>query len=47
MSYVQLVPMGLYEPPWKYSPKDIATEIGYHLAYGLGVASTFRFLDAH
>ncbi len=45
MSYVQLVPMGLYEPPWKYAPKDIAMEVGYHLAYGLGVAAAFRLLD--
>ncbi len=45
MSYVQLVPMGLYELPWKYAPEEIATEVGYHLAYGLGVASAFRMLD--
>ncbi|HEV2058076.1 MAG TPA: DUF1440 domain-containing protein [Solirubrobacteraceae bacterium] len=45
MSYVQLVPMGLYEPPWKYAPKEIAMEVGYHLAYGVGVASAFRLLD--
>jgi hypothetical protein len=47
MSYVQLVPMSLYELPWKYAPKDIAMEVGYHLAYGLGVAGTFRLLDRH
>ena len=45
MSYVQLVPMGLYEPPWKYAPEEIAMEVGYHLAYGVGVATTFRMLD--
>ena len=45
LSYVQLVPMGLYEPPWKYAAKDIAMEVGYHLAYGLGVAGAFRSLD--
>ena len=45
MSYVQLVPMGIYELPWKYAPKEIAMEVGYHLAYGIGVASTFRMLD--
>ena len=45
MSYAQLVPMGLYELPWKYAPKDIAMELGYHLAYGLGVAGTFEILD--
>lgn len=44
MSYVQLVPMGIYDLPWKYAPKDIAIELGYHLAYGTGVATTFRVL---
>jgi uncharacterized membrane protein YagU involved in acid resistance len=44
MSYVQLVPMGLYEPPWKYPATDLATELGYHLVYGLGVAGAFRAL---
>lgn len=46
MSYVQLVPMGLYEPPWKYPRKDIAMEVGYHLVYGVGVASAHRVLDS-
>lgn len=45
MSYVQLVPTGLYEPPWKYPLKDTAMEVGYHLAYGAGVAGAFRALD--
>ncbi|MGI8633654.1 MAG: hypothetical protein ACR2NA_14075 [Solirubrobacterales bacterium] len=36
-SYVQLVPMGLYEPPWNYSLRMLTTELGFHLAYGLGV----------
>lgn len=44
MSYVQLVPMGLYEPPWKYPAKDMAMELGYHLVYGLGVAGGHRVL---
>lgn len=45
MSYVQLVPIGLYEPPWKYPPKDLATDLSYHLAYGVGVAEAFRVLQ--
>jgi uncharacterized membrane protein YagU involved in acid resistance len=44
MSYVQLVPMGLYEPPWTYAAKDVAMEVGYHLAYGIGVAGAYRRL---
>lgn len=45
MSYLQLVPMGLYEPPWRYSPQDLATELGFHLAYGTGVAAAYAALD--
>jgi len=46
MSYLQLVPMGVYEPPWKYSAKDLATELGFHLVYGLGVAGGYRVIGA-
>jgi hypothetical protein len=42
MSYVQLVPAGLYELPWKYPPKDVAMEVGYHLAYGAGLSVAQR-----
>ena len=42
LSYVQLVPMGLYEPPWKYPATDIAMEVGYHLVYGVGTAAAYR-----
>ena len=44
MSYVELVPMGLYEPPWKYGAKDLALEVGFHLVYGTGVAATYAAL---
>lgn len=44
-SYAQLVPMGFYELPWKYPAKDVALDISYHLAYGLGVAGAVRLLD--
>ncbi len=37
--YVQLVPLGIFEPPWKYDAKTIATDLGYHLAFGIGVAT--------
>lgn len=45
MSYVQLVPMGLYEPPWAYPARTLAKDLSYHLAYGLGVATGYRALD--
>jgi len=44
MSYLQLVPMGIYEPPWKYAPKDLATELGFQLVYGLGAAGGYRLI---
>lgn len=44
MSYVQLVPMGLYQPPWRYPAKDTAMEVGYHLVYGAGVAAAHHRL---
>jgi hypothetical protein len=43
-SYVQLVPMGLYELPWKYPPRVLALDVSYHLAYGIGVSTAFRVL---
>lgn len=45
-SYLQMVPMGLYEPPWTYAPKDVAMEVGYHLAYGAGVGAGYKALEA-
>ncbi|MEX2210351.1 MAG: DUF1440 domain-containing protein [Gaiellaceae bacterium] len=45
MSYVQLVPMGLYEPPWEYPAKTIAKDVSYHLVYGLGVATAYETVD--
>lgn len=44
-SYVELVPMGIYEPPWKYSAGTLANDIGYHLTYGTGVASAYALLE--
>ena len=38
-SYLTLVPMGLYEPPWRYGAAELALDLSYHLAYGAGVGS--------
>lgn len=38
MSYVQLVPMDIYKPPWSYPATELAVDLSYHLVYGLGVA---------
>jgi len=44
MSYAQLVPMGLYEPPWTYQPAELALDLSYHLVYGIGAATALRAL---
>jgi hypothetical protein len=38
MSYAQLVPLGIYDPPWTYPLSSVADELGYHLTYGSAVA---------
>ena len=44
MSYAQLVPMGLYEPPWRYPVADLALDLSYHLAYGVGTGIGFELV---
>ena len=43
-SYATLVPMGLYEPPWRYSARTIAKDVSYHLVYGGGTAAGYELL---
>lgn len=43
-SYAQLVPMGLYQPPWKYAPGELALDWSYHGAYGAGVGIAYRLV---
>jgi hypothetical protein len=45
MSYATLVPMGLYEPPWRYPAKTIAKDLSYHLVFGAGCAAGYRVLS--
>lgn len=35
----------LAKPPWEYPAKTNALDIGYHLAYGLAAARTYRALE--
>ncbi len=44
-SYAELVPLGIYEPPWKYPAKDLALDLSYHLVYGVAVAGAYAALD--
>jgi hypothetical protein len=43
-SYAELVPLGVYEPPWKYPAKELALDLSYHLVYGLAVAGAYSAL---
>jgi hypothetical protein len=44
-AYAELVPLGIYEPPWRYPVSELALDLGYHLAYGATVAGVFAALD--
>jgi hypothetical protein len=44
-AYAELVPLGVYEPPWKYPVKDLAIDLSYHLVYGVSVAVAYDRLD--
>jgi hypothetical protein len=44
-SYAQLVPLGIYEPPWRYPVKELALDVSYHLVYGIAVAGAAAALD--
>ena len=45
LSYAQLVPMGIYEPPWSYPASTLALDASYHLVYGSGLAVGYALLD--
>jgi uncharacterized membrane protein YagU involved in acid resistance len=44
-SYAELVPLGIYKPPWAYPVRELGLDLSYHLVYGAGVAATFAALD--
>jgi hypothetical protein len=44
MSYAQLVPMGLYAPPWTYPPRELALDLSYHVVYGIGAGAGFALV---
>jgi hypothetical protein len=41
----ELVPLGIYEDPWKTPPAEFALDLSYHVVYGLAVAGDFAALD--
>jgi hypothetical protein len=44
-SYAELVPLGIYEPPWRYPAKVLALDWSYHAVYGFAVAAAYAALD--
>jgi hypothetical protein len=44
--YAELVPLGVYKPPWKYPAKELAVDLSYHVVYGLAVAAAYAALDS-
>jgi hypothetical protein len=44
-SYAELVPLGIYEAPWRYPAPELALDLSYHLAYGIAVASAHAALE--
>ncbi len=38
------VPMGIYQAPWKYPPKELALDLSCHLVYGISAALAFAAL---
>jgi hypothetical protein len=44
-SLVQLPAIGLAPPVWKYPPQQLASDVGFHLVYGVGVATAYALLD--
>jgi hypothetical protein len=44
-SYAQLVPMGIYKPPWKYPARETGLDISYHLVYGVAAALVYELVE--
>ena len=45
-AYAELIPLGIYEAPWKYPKRELAIDLSYHLVYGLAVAGAYAALDS-
>jgi hypothetical protein len=45
LSYGTLVPLGIYEAPWRYPARALAIDWSYHALYGHGVAGAFEALE--
>jgi hypothetical protein len=45
LSYVELVPLGIYEPPWEYPVEELALDLSYHVVYGLAAAGAYAAIS--
>jgi hypothetical protein len=43
-SRTEMTAMQIAPPPWQDPPKTLATDVGFHLVYGLAAAATFEIL---
>jgi hypothetical protein len=44
-SLVHLPAMGLAPPVWEYPPEGLASDVGFHVVYGMTVAAAYEVLD--
>jgi hypothetical protein len=44
-SYAELVPLGIYKPPWAYPLPELGLDLSYHLVYGVAVGAAYRALE--
>jgi hypothetical protein len=44
-AYAGLVPLGIYEAPWRVPKRELAIDLSYHFVYGLAVAAAYAALD--
>jgi uncharacterized membrane protein YagU involved in acid resistance len=44
-SLVHLPVLGLAPPVWEYSREELASDVGFHVAYTHGVATAYAVLD--
>jgi hypothetical protein len=44
-SYAELVPLGLYDLPWRYPARELTLDLSYHVVYGTAAARAYAALD--
>jgi hypothetical protein len=44
-AYAELVPLGIFKPPWEYPASELGLDLSYHLVYGAAVAAAYAALQ--